>query len=94
MEHEPFLGTAPRLILVFLVLAPVSVSKSPQKLKVAAQILVGILVGFILGIAIGTAVGSDELAAALGFQLMWLGGIWVSVRKIRRSRNRQTAPLH
>jgi uncharacterized membrane-anchored protein len=75
-----------------LVLAPVAIAKSPARLKALGHILLGMIAGIGAGIAIGAPSGSAELAASLSFQLMFLGGIWVSIRKIRRARSPRAAP--
>jgi hypothetical protein len=49
-------------------------------------------VGLGVGIAIGAALGNGELAGHLAFELIWVGGIWASVRKIRRTRNARAEP--
>ncbi len=92
MEASPVVGVGPLLALVMLVLAPVAIAKSSARLKALGHILLGMIAGIGAGIAIGAPSGSAELAASLSFQLMFLGGIWVSIRKIRRARSPRAAP--
>ena len=80
------------LLLVMLVLAPVAVGMSSARLKTVGQIVLGMVAGIGTGIAIGAALGSAVLAGNLAFELMFCGGIWVSVRKIRRARRARAAP--
>jgi hypothetical protein len=75
------------LVLVLLVLAPIAISRSPLRLKAALHILAGMVAGLAAGTAVGAPSGSGELAGHLAFLLMLVGGIWVSVRKIRRARS-------
>ena len=75
------------LALALLVLAPIAISRSPLRLKAALHILPGMVAGLAAGIAVGAPSGSGELAGHLSFLLMFCGGIWVSVRKIRRARS-------
>jgi hypothetical protein len=87
METSPIAGVGFLLFLVLLVLAPIAISRSPLRLKAALHILAGMATGLAAGIAIGAPSGSGELSGHLGFLLMFCGGIWVSVRKIRRARS-------
>jgi hypothetical protein len=75
------------LAVVMIVLASIAVSQTAKKLNAILQVLAGMAGGIAAGIAIGAAVGNGDLAGALAFLLMWCGGIWVSVRKIRRARS-------
>jgi hypothetical protein len=75
------------LFLVLLVLAPIAISRSPLRLKAALHILAGMAAGLAAGTAVGAPSHSGELAGHLAFLLMLVGGIWVSVRKIRRARS-------
>jgi hypothetical protein len=92
MQTSPVAGVAFLLFLVLLVLAPIAITRSPSKLKAALHILAGMAVGLGVGIAIGAALGNGELAGHLAFELIWVGGILVSVRKIRRTRNARAEP--
>jgi hypothetical protein len=92
METSPITGVAFLLFLVLLVLAPIAISRSLLRLKAALQILAGMAAGLAAGIAFGTTSGNPELAGHLAFLLMLCGGIWVSVRKIRRARSARLAP--
>ena len=85
METSPVAGVASLLFLVLLVLAPIAISRSPLKLKAALHILAGMAAGLAAGTAVGALSGGGELAGHLAFQTMPVGGIWVSVRKIRRA---------
>jgi len=87
METSPASSVAFLLFLVLLVLAPMAISRSPLRLNAALHILAGMAVGVAAGIAVGAPSGSGELAGNLAFLLMFCGGIWVSVRKIRRARS-------
>ncbi len=75
------------LLLVLLFLAPKAIFRSPLRLKAALHILAGMAAGVAAGIAVGAPSGSGELGGHLAFLLMLVGGIWVSVRKIRRARS-------
>jgi hypothetical protein len=87
METSPVAAVASLLFLVLLVLAPIAISRSPLRLKAALHILAGMAAGLAAGTALGWPSGSGELAGHLAFLLMLVGGIWVSVRKIRRARS-------
>ena len=87
METSPVAGVAFLLFLVLLVLAPMAISRSPLRLKAVLHILAGMAAGLAAGIAVGAPSGSGELGGHLAFLLMLVGGIWVSVRKIRRARS-------
>ena len=82
------------LFLVILVLAPVAISRSSLRLRAGLYILAGMALGFATGAAIGALLGNGTLAGDLAFQLTWCGGIWASVRKIRRTRNSGAAPTN
>lgn len=82
------------LFLVMLVLAPVAISRCTLRLKAGLYILAGMVLGFATGAAIGALLGNGTLAGNLAFQLMWCGGIWASVRKIRCARNPRSAPTN
>jgi len=75
------------LFMVLLVIAPIAISRSPVRIKAALHIMAGGAVGLAAGIALGALLRNAELAGDLGFALMLCGGIWVSVRKIRRRAN-------
>jgi hypothetical protein len=92
MDTSSFGGPGFFLALIMIVLASIAVSKSANKLKFVLQVLAGMAVGFAAGIAIGAAFGNGFLAGALAFLLMWCGGIWVSVRRIRRARSIRQSP--
>jgi len=87
METSPVAGVAFLLFLVLLVLAPIAISQSSLRLKAALQILAGMAAGIAAGTGVGALSRSAELAGHLAFLLMFCGGIWVSVRKIRRARS-------
>jgi ABC-type transport system involved in cytochrome c biogenesis permease subunit len=87
MDTSPIVAVGFLLFLVLLALAPRAISRSPLRLKAALQILAGMAAGFAAGTAVGALSGSGELAGHLAFLLMWCGGIWVSVRKIRRAKS-------
>jgi len=93
METSPVAGVAFLLFLLLLVPALIGISRSLLKLKAALHILAGMAAGLAAGIAVGALSGSGKLAGHLAFLLMFCGGIWVSVRKIRRARSARTAEL-
>ena len=86
METPPVAGVAFLLLLVLLVLATIAITLSSLRLKAALHILAGMTAGFAVGTGLGALLGSGELAAHLAFLITFCGGIWVSVRKIRRAR--------
>jgi len=94
METSPVAGVAFLLFLVLLVLAPIAISQSSLRLKAALQILAGMAAGIAAGTGLGALSGSAELAAHLAFLLMFCGGIWVSVHKIRRARSARSGPTN
>ena len=71
------------LLMVLLVVAPIAISRSSVRTKAALHIVAGAAVGLAAGIALGALLRNAQLAGDLGFALMFCGGIWVSVRKIR-----------
>jgi hypothetical protein len=81
---SPMAGLGFLLFIVLLVVGPIAISRSPLKIKAALHILAGVAVGLAAGFALGALLRNAELAGDLGFALMFCGGIWVSVRKIRR----------
>ena len=87
MQASPASGVGFLLLVVMFVLAPIAISRSILRLNAAGHILAGWAAGFAAGIALGELLGSAALAGHLAFLLMGCGGIWVSVRKIRRARN-------
>jgi len=86
METPPVAGVAFLLLLVLLVLATIAITLSSLRLKAALHILAGMTAGFAVGTGLGALLASGELAAHLAFLITFCGGIWVSVRKIRRAR--------
>lgn len=78
----PVLGFV--LFTVLLVVAPIAISRSPTRIKAALHIVAGAAAGLAAGIALGALLRNAQLAGDLGFALMFCGGIWVSIRKIRR----------
>ena len=87
METPSVAGPGVVLALIMIVLASIAVSQAAKKLKAGLQVLAGMAGGIAAGIVIGAASGNGVLAGHLAFLLMWCGGIWVSVRKIRRARS-------
>lgn len=87
MESSPIASVGFLLLLVLLFLAPKAIFRSPLRLKAALHILAGMAAGVAAGIAVGAPSSSSELGGHLAFLLMFVGGIWVSVRKIRRARS-------
>jgi hypothetical protein len=75
------------LLLVLLVLAPKAIWRSPLRLKAALHILAGMVVGAAAGMAIAFPTRNAEFGGHLGLQLLFCGGIFVAVHKIRRARN-------
>lgn len=84
MQTSPMAGLGFLLFIVLLVVAPISISRSPVRIKTALHILAGGAVGLGAGIALGALLRNAALAGDLGFALMFCGGICVSVHKIRR----------
>lgn len=81
------------LFLLLLVPALIGISRSPLKLRAALHILAGMAAGLATGMAAGALSGSVDQAGHLAFLLMFCGGLWVSVHKIRSSRSARTADL-
>ena len=71
-----------------MVLATIAITLSSLRLKAALHILAGMATGFAAGTGLGVLLRSGELAAHLAFLITFCGGIWVSVRKIRRGQLR------
>ena len=87
METSPVAGVAFLLFLVLLVLAPIAISRSPLKLRAVLHVIAGMAAGLAAGMAVGALSGNGERAGHLAFLSMFCGGVWVSVRKIRRARS-------
>jgi len=92
MQTSAVAGVAFLLLLVLLVSAPVAISQSSLRLKAALQIVAGMAGGIAAGTGLGALFGSAELAGRLACLLMFCGGIWVSVHKIRRARRARSGP--
>ncbi len=75
------------LLLVLLVLAPKAIWRSPGRLKAALHILAGMVVGAAAGMAIGLPTRNAEFGGHIAAELLFCGGIFVAVHKIRRARN-------
>ena len=75
------------LLLILLVLAPKAIWRSPQRLKAALHMLAGMVVGAAAGMAIALPTKNDEFGRHLIIELLFCGGIFVAVHKIRRARS-------